>query len=139
MDIVDRTIDRRTAVSGLAVIAASASLAGCARYGNSTSNSSAPVGGGNGAVAKTADIPVGGGVIVGTVVVTQPTAGQFKAFSSTCTHAGCTVASVSHGTITCPCHGSQFSASDGSVLGGPAPTPLPARQITVSGGEISLA
>jgi Rieske Fe-S protein len=71
--------------------------------------------------------------------VTQPTAGNFKAFTAVCTHAGCTVGSVTDGVIKCPCHGSMYSAADGSVKGGPAPAPLAAKNITVQGGEITLA
>ena len=58
------------------------------------------------AIAK-ADIPVGGGKVFDAlkVVVTQPTAGDYKAFSAVCTHQGCTVNGVSNGVITCPCHG----------------------------------
>lgn len=92
-------------------------------------------------LAKTADIPEGGGKVFEDkgVVVTQPTAGEFKAFSSVCTHSGCTVGSISNGTINCPCHGSQFDAANGSVKKGPATKPLPATAITVEGDSISLA
>ena len=71
--------------------------------------------------------------------MTQPTAGQYKAFSAVCTHQGCTVAKVEGGTIDCPCHGSKFHIADGSVAAGPAPSPLPAQKITVAGGEVTLA
>ncbi|MEU9598003.1 Rieske (2Fe-2S) protein [Streptomyces sp. NPDC048109] len=93
------------------------------------------------ALAATADIPEGGGKVFPDqkVVVTQPAAGEFKAFSATCTHQGCAVKSVSDGVINCPCHNSNFSITDGSVQGGPAPKPLPAVQITVSGDSIRLA
>jgi Rieske Fe-S protein len=93
------------------------------------------------ALAATADIPEGGGKVFPDqkVVVTQPSAGEFKAFSATCTHQGCAVKSVSDGVINCPCHNSNFSITDGSVQGGPAPKPLPAVQITVSGDSIRLA
>jgi cytochrome b6-f complex iron-sulfur subunit len=47
----------------------------------------------------------------------------FYAISSTCTHLGCTVARSKEG-FACPCHGSQFD-NTGSVIGGPAPRPLP--------------
>jgi Rieske Fe-S protein len=92
-------------------------------------------------VTTAADVPEGGGVIVDDagIVVTQPTAGQFKGFSTTCTHMGSAVSTVSDGTINCACHGSKFSITDGSVVQGPAAAPLEARQITVNGGEISLA
>ena len=100
----------------------------------------APAGGNGAALAKTADIPEGGGKVFADqgVVVTQPTAGQFKAFSSKCTHQGCAVSKISDGTITCPCHGSQFSAADGSVKNGPATEPLAAANINVDGDSITL-
>ena len=69
------------------------------------------------------------------LVITQPKAGTFKAFSAICTHQGCTVSTVENGTINCPCHGSQFAIADGSVVNGPAPKPLPAKNIKVSGGR----
>ncbi|HEX6873264.1 MAG TPA: Rieske (2Fe-2S) protein, partial [Micromonosporaceae bacterium] len=84
---------------------------------------------------KVADVPVGGGLVVEgkNIVVTQPAAGTFKAFSATCTHQGCLVSSVSGDKIVCACHGSQFSAADGSVVRGPARQRLPARDVTVTG------
>jgi Rieske Fe-S protein len=72
------------------------------------------------------------------VVVTQPSAGEFKAFSAVCTHLQCVVDQVANGTIDCPCHGSQFSVKNGSVVAGPAPSPLPAQSIRVAGGKITL-
>ncbi|MEU3000707.1 MULTISPECIES: Rieske (2Fe-2S) protein [unclassified Streptomyces] len=96
---------------------------------------------GGAVLAATADIPEGGGVVFAQqkVVVTQPKPGEFKAFSSTCTHQGCAVKDVSAGTITCPCHNSTFDAATGSPTGGPATQPLPAREITVEGDSIRLA
>jgi Rieske Fe-S protein len=88
------------------------------------------------ALAATSDVPVGGGVIGAGVVITQPAGGDFRAFSSTCTHQGCTVSDVSDGIISCPCHGSQYSAEDGSVERGPATAPLPPVAITVDGDQI---
>lgn len=92
-------------------------------------------------LARTSDIPVGGGTVFpeAKVVVTQPTSGTFKAFSAICTHQGCTVNKVADGTIDCPCHGSRFRVADGSVAQGPAPRPLPEEPITVSGDTITLA
>jgi nitrite reductase/ring-hydroxylating ferredoxin subunit len=97
--------------------------------------------GGGADLVATADVPVGSGVILQDqkVVVTQPTKGDFKAFSAVCTHMGCIVANISGGTITCPCHGSQYSVKDGSVLGGPAPAPLPAVKVAVKGNEVVKA
>ncbi len=82
-------------------------------------------------------MPVGSGVIIDDVVVTQPADGVFKGFSAICTHAGCTVAEVVGGTINCPCHGSKYNL-DGSVANGPASRPLDARTISVRGDSIVL-
>lgn len=82
-------------------------------------------------------VPVGSGVILSQAVVTQPTAGQFKAFSPVCTHQGCTVAQISNQRIICPCHGSMFSITDGSVISGPAPSALAPINVVNQNGEIS--
>ncbi|MER5739864.1 MULTISPECIES: Rieske (2Fe-2S) protein [unclassified Streptomyces] len=102
---------------------------------------SAPGTAGGTPLASTSEIPVGGGTVFADrkVVVTQPVKGEFKAFSAICTHQGCTVNKVADGTIDCPCHGSKFSVTDGAVKAGPAPRPLPAEEITVSGETITLA
>lgn len=92
-------------------------------------------------LAKEADIPVGGGKIFDSakVVLTQPTAGEFKAFSAVCTHQGCIVSSVKDGTINCACHGSQFDIATGDVKSGPATSPLPAKSVTVGADGISVS
>ncbi|MFZ3571428.1 Rieske (2Fe-2S) protein [Streptomyces sp. BH097] len=154
---------RRTASRRSVLVAGAAALAaGCSKYGDEggggdgggkTSASepspaaSKPSGAGSEnppaakELARTSDIPVGGGKVFpdDKVVVTQPTKGDFKAFSAVCTHQGCTVKDVSGGTINCPCHGSKFKIADASVAGGPAPRPLDARQIKVTGNSITLA
>jgi Rieske Fe-S protein len=119
-------------------------LAACTTYGKKPESpdaaaSPAPTGGGApaDAIAKASDIPVGSGVIVGDVVVTQPAAGDFKGFSAICTHAGCTVSEVADGTINCPCHGSRFNL-DGSVAKGPAQQPLKPETVSLQGDSIVL-
>ncbi|MEU6353913.1 Rieske (2Fe-2S) protein [Streptomyces sp. NPDC047072] len=115
---------------------------GCSEYGGDSDSGSSSVEASAGTeLAKTSEIPVGGGKIFKDekVVVTQPKEGEFKAYSSTCTHQGCQVSSVSGGTINCPCHGSKFKIADGSVANPPANKPLPEQQITVKGDSIELA
>lgn len=89
----------------------------------------------------TSEIPVGGGAIYPDegFVITQPTEGTFKAFSVTCTHSGCPVNKVDDGLIQCPCHGSTYSIEDGSVQGGPAPSPLPAKTVKVTGTSLTVS
>ena len=152
---------RRT-VLACAGAACAAVLAGCSRYNSNnggvaggqpqqaTSSPAAPAGSagsgsgaaaGPAALASTSDIPVGGGKILTDkkIVITQPQSGAFHAFSAVCTHAGCTVGSVTGGTINCPCHGSRFNITNGSVVNGPAASPLPAVNIKVQGSSIVQA
>jgi Rieske Fe-S protein len=114
--------------------------ASSSRTGSAPSSATPSNGGAANALAKTSDIPVGGGVIFHAekVVVTQPTMGEFKAFSAICTHQACVVGKVADGIISCPCHGSHYSIEDGSVQGGPAPRPLPEENIAVENDEIVL-
>ncbi|WP_139983108.1 Rieske (2Fe-2S) protein [Nocardioides litoris] len=92
-------------------------------------------------VVSTADVPVGGGVVLADdqVVVTQPAEGEIKVFSSTCTHTGCPVSEVADGAIVCPCHGSRFDIATGEVLQGPASSALPATDFTVDGDQVVLS
>jgi Rieske Fe-S protein len=140
---------RRVMLAG-AGAACAAALAGCARYsagngvgGGQSSPSSSEPGGSDGSrvLATTAEIPVGGGKILAAkeIVITQPRAGSFDAFTAICTHLGCTVNTVASGTIDCPCHGSKFSISDGSVVNGPATVPLARINIKVQGNSITQA
>jgi Rieske Fe-S protein len=87
------------------------------------------------------EIPVGSGRIYSDrwVVVTQPDAGQFRAFDATCTHEGCMVTSVDANLINCICHGSQFRIADGSVARGPATSSLQARTATVTDDVIVIS
>ncbi|MET9364204.1 Rieske (2Fe-2S) protein [Streptomyces sp. NPDC006632] len=141
---------RRTVIACVGAAGLAAALTACggsdSAAGSGPATAAAPAGdggakGGGDVLGKTSDIPQGGGKIFAKegVVVTQPAAGQFKAFSAKCTHQGCAVSSVSGGTINCPCHGSKFDVADGSVKAGPAPAPLPTAAISVEGDSIKLA
>jgi cytochrome b6-f complex iron-sulfur subunit len=87
------------------------------------------------------DVPVGSGVVIevsgASVVVVQPEAGTVRAFSGVCTHQGCVV-QIGQTEIDCPCHGSEFSFTDGSVIMGPATRPLPPVPVTVVDGNVVL-
>jgi Rieske Fe-S protein len=152
VNIEEFRIPRKKVILGAGLGLAATVLAACTTYGKrpeasgdtvTTTTGAAPATGAPGpaaranAIAKTSDVPVGSGVIVDEVVVTQPSEGVFKGFSSTCTHAGCTVAEVAGGTINCPCHGSKFNL-DGTVANGPASRPLDAETISVQGDSIVL-
>ncbi|MBT2388219.1 Rieske (2Fe-2S) protein [Streptomyces sp. ISL-1] len=141
-----RTVTRRTVVAAVGGAGLTVALTACAgsddggqKVAEPPADGTGGAGDGGKVLAKTADIPEGGGKVIGDVVVTQPKAGEFKAFSSKCTHQGCAVKDVADGVINCPCHGSLFSAADGSVKKGPATSPLPPASITVDGDSIKLA
>ena len=145
---------RRTVVAAVGAAGLAVALTACGSDDNASGSSTeqgAPAGGGasteagggggGAALAKTADIPEGGGKVFSDekVVVSQPTAGDYKAFSTICTHQQCPMTDLQGDTITCACHKSQFSVLDGSVKKGPATQPLAAKQISVAGDSITLA
>jgi len=142
-EIGDVTVSRKTVLAGAGVGLAAVAVAACSSGessapGSSSAESSAPgssAAAAPGALTATADVPVGSGVIVDKTVVTQPTAGDFKAFSAVCPHAGCLVNKIADGTIDCPCHGSKFGL-DGAVVKGPATKPLEPVTISVQGDSI---
>jgi nitrite reductase/ring-hydroxylating ferredoxin subunit len=154
------TTTRRAMLAGAGALGASTLLAACGTddgsslasgtgspsaaattHASSGATTGAATGGGTAALAKTSDIPAGGGKVFKAqgVVVTQPVKGTFKGFSAVCTHAGCTVGPVEGGLIKCGCHGSQFSIEDGSVKKGPATQDLSAINVKSAGGSITLA
>jgi Rieske Fe-S protein len=92
------------------------------------------------AISK-ATVPVGGGKVLADqkVVITQPTEGDFQAFTAVCTHQGCVVSSVSDGTINCACHGSKFDIATGEVKQGPATKALPRKTVSVTGDGITVS
>jgi Rieske Fe-S protein len=107
--------------------------------GDEGASGSASEGSAGGTTVAKADVPVGGGTIIDdTFVVTQPAEGEFLAFSAICTHQGCPVTEITGGEILCKCHGSRYSIEDGSVLGGPAPAPLPEEPVSDDGDQLTL-
>ncbi|MDN3355420.1 Rieske (2Fe-2S) protein [Actinomadura sp. DC4] len=129
---------RRGMLVGVGLVGVAGTLSACG--GSKDDDSSGDASKSGGGLGKTSDIPVGGGKIFKSekVVVTQPKQGEFKAFTAVCTHRGCTVGSVSGGQIHCPCHGSAFNVTDGSVAKGPADKPLASKSVKVENGELKL-
>jgi len=136
------------AAAGLAGLAGTLAACGGGSAGvaGGTASGGASTGGGTGqaggsVLTSTSEIPLGGGKVFTSarVVVTQPEAGQLKWINAVCTRMQCIVDKVTDGTIVCPCHGSRYSVTDGHVVTGPAPSPLPAQPLKVQSGQISLA
>ncbi|WP_432836782.1 ubiquinol-cytochrome c reductase iron-sulfur subunit [Dactylosporangium sp. CA-092794] len=133
---------RRAVLAGAVGVTAVSVLAACGNDSGSNNTASDSSAGSSGPLAKKADIPVGGGKIVeagGGTVVTQPEAGTFKAFTAICTHQQCVVAEVANNSIVCRCHGSAFSAADGTVTNPPAVRPLEEKKLRMDGDDIYLA
>ncbi|CAB4711884.1 MAG: Rieske 2Fe-2S domain-containing protein [Actinobacteria bacterium] len=150
-------LQRRTVLTAGGLVLAGGALAACGGAGSATTEATtgasasgapaattpttalatAPTAG---ALASISQIPVGGGVIVPEppIVITQPVAGTFKAFTAICPHQGCLVSEVAENEIVCPCHGSLFSAEDGAVVQGPAEEGLTPASILVQGDSIVL-
>jgi nitrite reductase/ring-hydroxylating ferredoxin subunit len=77
-------------------------------------------------IAAVSDVPQGSAYYFkysGSDAVLMKVGGEYRAFTRECTHAGCAL-SLDGGVLKCPCHGSQFDASTGAVLKGPAKEPL---------------
>ncbi len=158
----DGELPTRRAAFAVAAGGCALALAGCSSYGDDAAAvvSAAPSpeatddGGATGApedeeegggaaesIAAVSKVPVGGGLILKKqgIVLTQPTKGKIKAFSTTCTHAGCAVNDVADGSIVCPCHGSKFAIADGAPTDGPAGSPLEAVKVRVKAKKVYLA
>ena len=145
--MTDPLLSRRRALTGAAAGGlALPILSACGGGGTAGGTTNGGKSSSSGGLVARADVPLGGGVILGeqNVVVTQPSKGTFEGFSATCTHQGCILASVAGGTINCGCHGSQFSITDGSNVAGPSGSPagsvapLPKVAVRAKGAEIVL-
>ncbi|MBV9023067.1 MAG: Rieske (2Fe-2S) protein [Streptomycetaceae bacterium] len=138
-----RTVLQCAALTGTAGLALTACSSGSSGGGSTASASTTDSTGSSASsgeveLGMTSEVPVGGAKIFREVqiIVTQPKAGTFKAFTAICTHAGCTVGGVANGAIFCPCHGSLYNVETGAVLGGPAPSALPSIGLDVQGGKL---
>lgn len=122
---------------GLAALATGAGLAACSgnEAGQGVSSTAGP------ASVAASKVPIGGGIVLEgkRYVVTQPSKGTYRAFSSVCPHAGCNVSAVRDGLIVCPCHDSHFKIADGSVAQGPATKGLTAATVSVDGSDLKVS
>jgi len=140
-------LSRRSVLRGAGVTAGGAVVGFVVARNSDAADSTATVAAANGygpaadsggaALAVLADVPDGGGLVVASrhVVITR-TGDAVHAFSSTCTHQGCTVSEVTDGQIRCPCHNSAFDAGTGKVVRGPATVPLPPVPVEVRDGSV---
>jgi Rieske Fe-S protein len=137
---------RRTVMSGIVGLGVGVPLlAACGSEESESPGGGGSDGGGDGgsaaasgSIGKTSEVPVGGAKIFKgkKVMVSQPSEGEFKAFTSICTHQGCPILKVDGDEIVCNCHGSRFAVADGSVANGPATRPLQERKVTVKGDSL---
>lgn len=134
-------ITRRKTLTGAAAVGVGAPLLAACGGDDSGDDTATEAPAAGEELGSTSEVPVGGGKVFGDqkIVVTQPTDGDFKAFSAVCTHQSCLVSQIADGTIDCLCHGSRFSDQDGSVVNGPATSGLSEVTIKVDGDTISTA
>ena len=125
---------RATLVTG--ALASTAALASCAEGGGTTVT--APDGTVDMAAASSVGVGKAAKLTRGTttVIVAQPSEGQYKAYSPVCTHQGCQLQVQDSNRIVCPCHGSEYAVADGSVVHGPAEEALTSYPVQVKGGKI---
>ncbi|MEU4397603.1 Rieske (2Fe-2S) protein [Micromonospora orduensis] len=129
-------LSRRALLTGAGAVGAAGLLSACGAGDGPTGQAAATAGT---VLARTADVPVGGGTVTSGVLVVQPEAGTFRAYDATCPHQGVRVGAPSDGVITCPAHNSTFAVGDGARLGGPATRGLTEIPITVDGTTIVRA
>jgi Rieske Fe-S protein len=137
----------------VALVAPGALVAACSESSDSSNGGTTngndttggPTSGGSSSTGLTAlaKVPDGGGLVVtnpdGGMILVVRTGSEVKAYNAACTHMGTTIAAPVDGVSTCPNHGSQFSAADGSVKKGPATKALAPVSVKVDGDQIVLA
>ncbi|KAF4409399.1 MULTISPECIES: Rieske (2Fe-2S) protein [Streptomyces] len=132
---------RRTVLCGAALLGAAGAtgLTGCGGGGGggeseeTSATPSAPVD-----LGAADAVPEGGARLFREqrLLVSRPTADEYKAFSAVCTHQRCVLTGVEGTDADCACHGSRFDATTGEVLQGPATAALPAVPVRVEKGRL---
>lgn len=73
------------------------------------------------------------------VILVRNAAGEFRAFSATCTHLDCTVQfRKDMGLIWCACHNGRYDLN-GRNVAGPPPRPLDEYRVVIQGEDISIS
>ncbi len=143
-------IDRRTLIgvtcAGCATLVAGCGSSDSAASGSRSGSSAPPASASASAAGSAAPLVALSAIAVGeaksatspdgkAVLITRTGDQTAVGFSARCTHMGCTVAAA--GTqLKCPCHKSVFKAADGSVVSGPAPSPLDPYAVKVVDGQV---
>jgi Rieske Fe-S protein len=75
----------------------------------------------------------------GAILVDHPSDNVYNALTAICTHQGCQINGFDSGSshFICPCHGAQYDIN-GSVIQGPAQSPLRKYQTQVSGSQLII-
>ncbi len=92
-------------------------------------------------IATVDQVPVGKGISVTVeqtpILLAQPEAGTFVAYSSKCPHQGCVVG-VDQANFLCPCHNSGFDFAEGKPQFGPAREALEQLTCEVHGDDVMV-
>ncbi|MFG2431219.1 Rieske (2Fe-2S) protein [Streptomyces sp. NPDC048590] len=128
-----RTVLKGAALAGVAGLGAAACSTESKLGHAQTPTPTAPV-----ELGPADEVPVGGAKLFREqrLVVSCPAAGQYKAFSAQCTHAGCVLDKVEGTEGNCPCHGSRFDVTTGKAVQGPATVPLPSVPLKLENGKL---
>jgi cytochrome b6-f complex iron-sulfur subunit len=131
-------------IGGGLIFLGPAILNSCSKSGDTPSGNN----GGNNGGTPTIDLSsssfsslqtVGGYAYSGNIIIIRTSTSNYVALTKICTHQGCTVTyDSSADKIICPCHGSQYNTS-GTVLLGPAPSPLKMYTVTVDGKSLKIS
>lgn len=140
-----RDVIQKVLLGGTTIVVLPAMISSCSKEDDGDNGG----GGGGGGTPKTITIDLtnaaynalnaaGGTVIVQNIIVANTGNDVFVALNSICTHEGCTVTyNLAANNFPCPCHQSLFAAN-GSVVNGPAATPLKSYPISKSGNILTI-
>ncbi|WP_326691230.1 MULTISPECIES: Rieske (2Fe-2S) protein [unclassified Streptomyces] len=141
MTSTDPQATRRTVLCGAALAALGLTTAACGddSGGGSGGSSSSETPDKPVDLGEAGAVPVGGAKLYHEekLLVSQPKKGEFKAFSTVCTHKGSILDDIQKGEAVCPLHGSRFHVDTGKVAKGPATKPLPSVPVKESDGKLT--